>query len=265
MKKITLLIACFVAMYINAQNEPTTKNNETSEFQEMVTDRPDATEAPTTVPKGALQVETGFMYEEVTTAGITEQNTTYNTTLFRYGVSDNFEFRLGFDIVKSELDIPSSPSANGINPMYAGFKIAIAEEKNGWPEIGFLGGVFLPFTASKDLKSPNTGADFRFSLAHTISNTFSVGYNIGVGWDGVNPDAVYLYTLSLGIAITDKLGTYLEIYGDMPENTEAGHSFDGGITYLVSRNVQLDILGGTGLNTNQDFFVAGGVSFRIPK
>jgi hypothetical protein len=84
MKKLVLLIAVVIiaTSAVLAQEKP-----------ELVTDRPDQTEAPSLVPTGGLQVETGFVYEKDGEQNITKTNFTYNTTLIKYGVNDHFELR----------------------------------------------------------------------------------------------------------------------------------------------------------------------------
>ena len=66
----------------------------------LVTDRPDATEASSTVGKGVFQIESGGLYESFEENSIQLENYTYNTTLLRYGLLDNVELRLGWDFVE---------------------------------------------------------------------------------------------------------------------------------------------------------------------
>ena len=62
---------------------------------EIVTDRPDATESSSTVPKNTLQIETGIIFESFKDQAVNLNNWALGTTLLRYGVWDNFELRLG--------------------------------------------------------------------------------------------------------------------------------------------------------------------------
>lgn len=233
----------------------------------LITDRPDVTESPTAMPKGFLQVETGAFYETFKENGIKNENYTYNTTLVRYGLLNNLELRLGWDFVEGQ--IKSNATAfddvtSGFNPLLFGFKTTIAKE-NGWmPELGFLGHLYLPFTASSDYKPKTTGVEFIFSFAHTLIETSSLSYNLGANWTDDSPEASYLYSLSYGYRVTDKLGAYAEIYGDIPENSQAAHFWDAGLTYLASNNVQLDATVGTSVTKGQDLLLSAGISFRIP-
>ena len=233
----------------------------------LITDRPDATESPTAMPKGYLQVETGGFYESFEDNGIKNETYTYNTTLVRYGLLNNLELRLGWDFLEGQTKVNGMTLDNvtsGFNPLLFGFKTTIAEE-NGWmPEIGFLGHLYLPFTAGTDYKPETTGVDFRFSFANTLSEKSSIAYNLGAAWRDDSPEAAYLYTIAYGYSITGKLGAYAELYGDFPENSKANHLWDAGLTYLVSNNVQLDATVGSSITKGQDLLLSAGVSFRVP-
>jgi len=257
----------FLLLFATIHAQETSDTN-TIDSGVIVTDRPDQTESPTLVPKGLIQVETGFKYEAITADNLESNTTTFNTTLVRYGLLDNLELRLGIDIAETKNSIRTlnlEDKFSGLSPLYLGFKIGITEEKGALPKIGFIGGVFLPFTAATAYKPEGTGGDFRLSLEHTLSKNWTFAYNFGAAWNGDSSTISYVYTSALGYSITDKLGCFLEIYGNFPESDRANHLLDGGFTYLVSNTIQLDLSGGTGLNTNQDFFISTGISFRLPK
>ena len=254
-KFITSICLLMSIFYINAQEEDKKKD-----YGTISTDRPDQTEASNLVPKKFLQVETGAFFESLNNVDAT----TYNTTLLRYGLLGNLELRVGFD--NTETKINSNTIGSGFSPLLLGVKIGISEEKGLLPEIAFIGHINPDFLASSDYKTLNTAVDFRFSLSHTLSERSSIGYNLGMAWDGDTPEPSYVYTLAYGYSITDKVGAYIELYGDLPENSSAMHKWDAGVTYLISDNIQLDVSGGTGITKNvQDLFLSAGISFRIPE
>ena len=74
-----------------------------------------------------------------------------------------------------------------------------------------------------------------------------------------------MYTLAYGYAITDKLGAYAEVYGDLPEDNRANHFWDAGLTYAIAPLVQLDATIGKSITDGQDLLISAGVSFRIDK
>ena len=259
MKKYLWVFTITSALIVCAQEET----------PEMITDRPDATESPNTVPVGTLQVETGAFYETFEDdANFKTETLGYNTSLFRYGLLDNLELRVGFNFEEAQATIGGQKLddvASGFSPLLLGVKVEIAEEKGLLPEIGLLGHLQLPFTAGSDYKPTTTGADFRFSFAHTLSKKSSFAYNLGAQWGNDSPEIAYVYTLVYGYSISEKLGFYAELYGDLPENTRANHLWDAGFTYLVSNNVQLDATVGSSITEGQDLLLAAGVSFRLPK
>lgn len=260
MKKILIVMLLGMCGVLQAQQESTT-------VEPMVTDRPDATESPLTVPKGSVQVETGGFYTSFEENNLRTETYGYNTTLLRYGILDNLEFRLGWNFEETRFNFNRQEVTNvlsGFSPLLAGMKVEISDE-DGWkPQIGLLGHLYLPFTAANDYRPETTGADFRFSFAHTLSEKSSISYNIGAAWGNDSPELAYLYTLSYGYALADKVGLYAEVYGDFPEDSRANHLWDAGITYLLKPTIQLDATVGSSFTDGQDMLLSAGVSFRIP-
>jgi len=234
----------------------------------IVTDRPDATEASSTVGKGILQIETGGLYESFEEHDVKNESYTFNTTLIRYGVLDNLELRLGWDFIEGVTKINGNKLDNvtsGLSPLLFGVKMDISEEKDGMPEIALIGHIFPVFSASADYRPENTGVDFRFSISHTLSERSSLGYNFGAEWGNDSPEMAAIYTLAYGYSITDKIGCYVEVYGDLPEDSSANHYWDAGFTYLPNNNLQIDTYFGTGITKGQDLLLGLGLSYRILK
>lgn len=239
------------------------------EVPELVTDRPDQTESSVTVPLKSLQIETGFVVENDETESVKQKSLVYNTTLLRYGLLERMELRLGLSYLSEKVEIKNTDTTNtisGYSPLYAGFKIYVTEEKGWIPEIAFLAGLQLPFTAHHDFRLVHSSANMRFAFSHTLSERFSLGYNLGVEWD--NDDAVpnYYYSMVLGVAVSDKLSAFVEGFGYIPEGGDAEHLVDAGFTWLLFPNLQLDFSGGLGLNDKAiDNFISLGLSWRIPE
>lgn len=261
MKSIKLLFTTgiiLISALVSAQ--------ETQDAVPLITDRPDATEAPSVVQKNYIQVETGAFYESFEDKGFKTEDFTYNTTLIRYGLLDNLELRLGWNLTDSKtfLNNQEASQISSFSPLLLGVKIAITEEKGALPEIGFIGHLNLPFSVKQAIRPQTTGVDFRFSFAHTLSDRSSFSYNLGAAWGNDSPEANYLYTMAYGYSITEKFGAYAELYGDFPENNKANHLWDAGITYLLSNNVQLDATVGSSITKGQDILLSAGISFRLP-
>src|SRR5689334_5600245 len=105
---------------------------------QIITDRPDLSEAPQLTPRGWVQIETGTQREidSDRAEGDKSDNFIYNTTLWKFGASRLFEFRLITDVVRyrqtqhkagSELD--STNESSGLAGVLVGAKIFIQKEK----------------------------------------------------------------------------------------------------------------------------------------
>lgn len=239
------------------------------EKEEIVTDRPDQTESPSLVPTGGLQVETGFIYETNTHESVRSRNITYNTSLIKYGVNQNFELRLISEYLgeRTEINEETASEATGISPLAVGVKIRLSDEKGFWPQAALIGHVNLK-TGSHEFRPKYTAMDFRFTCAHTLSDKFSFGYNVGAEWSGEEETtgATFIYTATLGYAITPKLGAFIESYAFFPEEEDADHRFDAGVTYKFTPVVQWDLSAGIGLTENApDEFISTGLSVRMFK
>ena len=122
----------------------------------------------------------------------------------------------------------------------------------------------IPNAASTPYKTEFYAPEFRFVMQHTLSERFSLSYNLGSEWDGITPEPTFIYTLTTGCAITEKLGSYIELFGFAPQEQTANHSFDGGITYLITNDFMLDLSSGVGLTElAPDYYCAFGFSYRM--
>ena len=222
------------------------------------TDRPDQTECPFITPKGYLQFENGFSYEKVDR---NSQEFVTPSILTKFGINDHFELRLITEFSMQEND---SEKISGINPVLVGFKVRLLEEKGIVPTTSFIGHLGLPKLASSELKATYYSPEFRFTMQHTLSDKQTLSYNLGAEWDGETPEPTFIYTLTTGFSFTEKIGGYIEIFGFIPQIEKPDHRFDGGLTYLLNPNHQLDISAGFGLSKiSPDYYVAIGYSFRL--
>ncbi|MDN4164521.1 transporter [Cytophagales bacterium LB-30] len=229
----------------------------------IATDRPDQTESSSLVPKGYFQWETGFLYEHANSA---EQNYSYNTSLLKYGLFDSFELRLIVEYNRSRVALTGSEiDDQGLAPIAIGSKIAITQE-NGWiPEIALLSHLTLPNTGLKAFQTNFLAPDFRFLISKTLTETLSIGLNLGASWDGQTPNATREYTLALANGFTERFGGFIEVYGFATEGSQPDHRLDGGFTYLIQNNMQLDISAGLGLSDiSPEYFLSAGFSLRLP-
>ncbi len=238
---------------------------------ELITDRPDQTESSETVPRGMVQIETGYSHTEDDDAGFDVDVDSLPETLARIGLSDNVELRVGFDGYQW-VDVGPLGDVDGAADSSLGVKIGLVDENGCRPQIAVLGQVSLP-TGSDAFTTDRADPAFRVTFANTLSETLSLGYNVGAAWateeDGLGDRhtlSVVEWTVALGIAGGERLGFFVELFGEagLSASGPPSHSFDGGATYLLRDNVQLDAAVGVGLSdAADDWFALVGVSFRL--
>ncbi len=222
-------------------------------------DRPDQTETPYTVPKNHFQMENGFLFEQSD-----EDNAyiTHPSVLFKYGITDKFELGI---ITEFSTATSHNLSSFGLNPATLRFKQNITMEDGIVPVTSFIGYLSIPHLATENQYASYFAPAFRFTMQHTLSEKFSLGYNIGTEWDGESPEPVFIYTITSGYSISENTGAYAELFGYLPQISSAQHLFDGGINYLIQQNILIDISAGFGLNKNTlHYYSALGISFRLP-
>jgi hypothetical protein len=228
------------------------------QIEPIQADRPDQTETPYLVPCGMIQVETGFSFQK--NDAISNTNI-LPSTLWKYGLNENFELRL---ITSYTSENNQNETISGVNPILIGCKIKISDEKGFVPKTSFIGHFSIPKLATKAFQGDFYAPKFRFVMQHTLSNKATLSYNLGAEWDGFSAEPTFIYTLTSGFSLTDKIGFYAETFGFAPQNDIANHSFDGGITYLINDNFMLDLSSGFGITKNAPKkYFALGFSFRI--
>ncbi|MGC4041032.1 MAG: transporter [Flavobacterium sp.] len=245
-KKIFLLFGFLASLTIQAQKDP------------IQCDRPDQTETPAIVPPGMFQAEVGFTLQK---NDADSRSNSLPSVLWKYGVSQNLELRLITEFV-SEKNF--NQKNDGFTPVLIGMKVNICEEKGIIPKTSLIGHIGLPNAASSRYKNDFVAPEFRFTMQHTLSDKFSLGYNLGCEWDGMTPETTFIYTLTTGFSINEKMGCYAEVFGFAPEKDKADHSIDGGFTYLITNNFMVDLSSGFGITDNApDHYAALGFSFRM--
>ncbi len=224
------------------------------------TDRPFQSETPSLVPKGYFQMENGFSIED-TEPGFLY---TYPSTLWKVGVNENFEVRVITEYINIQHE--PNPDVDGLLPIQVGFKAKLLDQHGVVPKTSILGHLSLPGIASKQFATTYFAPSMRLAFQHILTDMFSLSCNLGAKWDGEDPRPTFLYTLAVRASLFHGISAYLEVYVDVPQQREEDfqHRLDGGLTYLVSDDVLVDVSGGIGLSDNApEKYVAIGLSYRF--
>lgn len=243
----------------------------------LVTDRPDFTESTDAVPYGHFQLEMGytFTYDREQTDRV--HSHTAPEGLLRLGMLENFELRIGWDGYQWSENLFETQTRAGRSvrreewtqdsiDMSLGLKYKFLEQDGLLPHFGVIAEVSVP-SGSGEASSGDVDPTVVLLWAYDLADGLSVAGNVGLGVP-TDPEERFFQTtgsLSFAVALTDRLGAYVEYFGFYPNTarSDCAHSFNGGFTYLITENFQVDIRAGMGLNEEaDDFFTGAGFAWR---
>jgi hypothetical protein len=240
----------------------------------LVSDRPDETESALSVAPGYVQFELGYSYVQLD--GRVEQHQAPEA-LARIGVVAGWEARFGFKGWRSrEVLDPAggTQTITGVGPLAAGVKWQFRSGEGFSPDLALLGELNLP-TATEGLGPERVDPSIRLAAGHELSEAIGMSYNLGVRWlSEQSPEAPrltrtqLLYSLAFGFALAQRAGIFAEAFGTLPLTEEglSEHLIDGGLTYLLLSNLQLDVKAGIGLvDAADDWLFGAGLVWRVPR
>jgi hypothetical protein len=247
------------------------------------TDRPTFTPANTVVPRGRLQIESGFTFNS-------EQRGKTRTQLYdapelavRCGIWNRLELRtfwLGDDDSESE-SRRAGRSRHLIGPadMEAGFKwqLLTGDKERRWiPTTALITSVIAPTGGVSPFGShtvePYINLLYGWSVTDKLTLTGSTGYlgmrqtDLGPGVPAVNLQR-YNQSIVAFYSATERTTLFYEWYVLMFTNAldnRPTHFMDGGVIYHPTPNTQIDLRAGFGLSGRpDDFFTGVGLSARF--
>lgn len=220
----------------------------------IISDRPGQSDGSTTLPKLSLQIESGMLLQFYEETNFSEKQIAFPTNLFRYGLTENFELRFAnqYQIIRDQI---SGSEITGISDLELGFKFRLINDANINTELAILSHLLIP-SGSKELTNGKYGSITKIAISHELSDNMSLGYNLGYNYFGYG-DGDLTYSISIGNAINEKAGLYIEYYGEFSEFKHNISNFDAGITYKISKVFQVDCSFGTGINNTMNFLSCG--------
>lgn len=235
-----------------------------TEDEPLQSDRPDFTEASTTVGLRRLQIEMGYTYIRDNSAAAETSAHSYPETLYRIGLfAEWLEARIGWNYGTNltRENIVSSVFDGG-EDLYIGAKLALTEQ-DGWrPEMAVILQTNLP-TGHTDVTSGEVEPGMNWLYGWDVTEVVAIGGSTQVNRAQDEADvffAEFAQSMTINYALGDKLGGYTEWFAFFPAGSATDlpqQYFDGGFVYRVNNNLQFDIRAGVGLNDAADDFFAG--------
>lgn len=239
----------------------------------LVTDRPDFTEASVTVGRGVSQLEFGYTFTRDSDGSESLRSQSFGEPLLRHGIlADWLELRLAlFPVEERVKGGGQSNTTSGTEDLYTGLKIGLTPQCGFLPEMAVMPQMNVP-TGSGAFSSNDVEPGVCWIYAWEINDFVSTaGQSQGNRrFDGGTGGSYLEFSQSWTIAyqLADQLGAYTEWFALIPNGAateQTQHYFNGGFTWLISKDVQFDIRAGVGLNeAADDCFFGTGLSIRFP-
>ena len=244
------LLALFISVPCCAQDDP------------IATDRPDFTETAESVPFGRIQLEGGYTFATVDD----ERSHSLGELLLRIATGRRTEARIGinsYSWVRS-----SAGRVSGFEDPTLGFKAKLRDGAPGFrtPTIAVIGHTTIP-TGSCGFREDNFQPEAKLCFAWDLAERLAMGSNLNYAWaseDGAR-FGQFSGTLAFGYSVNDRMGAFLEYFTFVPAGKGGPNAnyIDGGFTFLVNNDYQLDVRAGFGLNSARpDYFIGAGFGRR---
>jgi hypothetical protein len=256
------------AINLTPQGDEAPDRNEAKEDEDqdsIVTDRPDFTEASSTVGKGRIQLEAGYTYIRDRGVAGDFDGHSMPEALLRIGMfADWFELRLGQNLTSSRLVSSTGQRERtaGFEDLYVGAKVALTEQHHCLPEMAVILHATLP-TGHRDLTADRVLPGISLLYSWEVNDFISIGGSSIASSAVDEADETYLrmaQSLTIGYQLTEKLGAFTEGFAFFTHDgigVGPEYYLNGGFTYQFTPNFQYDIRAGFGINDRADDFFAG--------
>ena len=236
----------------------------------ITTDRPDFTEASSTVGANVAQVEMGYTFAHDDDEGIATGTHSTPEALFRFGTHINWlELRLAVNLLQEDIGPVSN---SGAEDLYLGAKFGLTTQAGMLPEMALVPQMTVPTGGSaftNDQVLPGVNWIYGWDVTDCVTTTGSTQFNRAVDSGTGTGYTEWAQSWTVGYSLHDRVGMYTEWFALMPNNAETAqveHYGNGGITFLLNDDIQWDIRAGLGLNdAAADYFLGTGLSIRFRK
>lgn len=223
-------------------------------------DRPGIAFSTSTLPPGAVSWEQGLPdFQRDDDSGIRTRQYSEDTNV-RVGLADGVEVQLTaapFNHLDTR-DHGMHTSANGAGDLGVALKLALPSggEKFSW---AVLAGATFD-TGSRDFTNGTTAYSLATTLGYDMSDVVSGALYFGVSRSG-GADT-WAWSPSLSFAINDRFGAFVEAGFEKAEHAPSTRVAGGGVTWMATPRLQLDLSMDFGLNDAAPD-VQGGVGFAL--
>ena len=227
--------------------------------ENFVTDRPDKTTNPFTIDAGRFSIEADlFVY----TQGIDRPNDTVTETYnyfvpnFKVGLTNNIDLQ----VIPAVYNVQRTKTGNQTQTSTGFGDTTVRVKVNFWGnDGGSTAFAMMPFvkipTAQNGIGNGSVEGGIIFPFVVKLSDKWDLGMQTEVDLNAQGEgsyNAGFINTVSLGHELSDKWSTYFEVYTNTGAERGFAATFDTGLKYLLTENVQLDAGVNIGLTAAAD-------------
>lgn len=229
--------------------------------EDLQSDRPDITEGTSAISPGHLQIEGGYTFTRERSGQRDEKSHSLPELLTRFGLLTDLELRLGLPTYEHTEDDSSDLSQEGLSDSSIGIKHEMYEESIKNPAVSVILETSLP-TGSSELSADALEPAFKLLWSYSILESFGIAGNFNFSFPVEDETRYFVQGTTLaGSYSSGVFGYYMEYYGEFPSaeapDSSAAHLLNGGLTYAVTDDFQLDARVGFGLNDEAPDLLAG--------
>jgi len=235
---------------------------------ELEGDRPDFTESANVVPFGSVQLEGGYSFFGA--YGLDEH--VFGELLLRVGVYERLELRLGANSMNWTDDGTEEVFGKDDPSMGAKIQILYGLEQFNFlsPDMSLILGTSIP-VGTDDFTNEKWQPEAKLCVSWAVTAWFTFGSNLNYtyAYDIGKDDWFSQFSGStvFSFAITEELGAYGEYIIYAPESSGGGSAnyLSAGLTWLVTKTVQVDGRFGIRIHGDNDYFTGIGFVFLWPE
>ncbi len=245
---------------------------EPAEIDEIETDRDSVTPATNVVGRKRLVIESSYSF--------IDNRNVYEThslpeTIARYGIGRNFELRFGFNYEIGGAGSPASgnvpgdlaaePKLEEESRVLYGTKVFLSEQEDWLPQSAFILQGYTPTSGEVTATTFSTDYVFGWKFRNSVVWDSAMRYSTST----FEEDNFNVWTPStvMKLPIGEKWKIHAEYFGVFSEgrkNESTQHFFSPGIHYLLSKDLEVGVRVGWGLNDQSaNFFSNVGLGIRF--
>lgn len=234
----------------------------------VISERPGFSSSPDATPVGRFNVEAGLEYGHEEQGAQDVDSVALPFALLRVGLVERLELRLGWGgLTESEI---GSRSRDEIADPTLGFKWQITQGSVRLPRVGLIFEVALPVGEGTGSDEAEVVGALAWSqpLGERIGlfGTSTVARRASAADAGSGDDLVEsTHAAGVGLALGPRWGSFVEYFVSLQDDARVDvvQVLDGGLTFLWTESLQLDLSAGVGLDDGaRDLFLAAGAAYR---